>query len=139
MYRKPHQPGRSDNEPAQVCEAAGLLDITEYRLFELVFERWYGSQPDARWLERVFAGYLFRSRVPHLVRQLVREVRLGADSGTLDPVRYGIRVPSPSAAEQRRGRIFVAVFLCLGGLLFAMFYLAGLFPWLENCYFPPCY
>jgi hypothetical protein len=80
----------------EVLAASSLLQITEFHLFELAYERWFGRQPRERELEACFARYMFASHAPFWVRQYCRDVSIVDSKGLLDPRDFGVlprRVP----------------------------------------------
>ena len=123
-----------------VTQAAGLLDTTEYHLFDIAYLRWYGRPSDPRVLEDHFTDYMFKSIVPHWVRHLCREILERARAGRLRSGDYGVAPLRLSRRTVWRGRIYSLLML----LVLVLFLLAGgfyteLVPFLESCYFPPCY
>lgn len=72
-----------------VLDASAALEVTEFRLFELAWHRWFGSRPDRDRLENHFAAYMFAERVPLWVRNFARLI-LDLDArGELDPRAFG--------------------------------------------------
>lgn len=123
-----------------VSQAANLLDTTEYHLFGIAYLRWYGRPSDPQILEGYFTNYMFQSVVPHWVRHLCREILERARLGILRSVDYGVLPDRPPRPVVRRGRIYTIVMLLVLVLflLGAVFY-EGMAPFIESCYFPPCY
>ncbi len=122
-----------------LLDAVALLDISEFRLFELAYRAWYGKEAGARQLELDFADYMFRNRVPiwvrHYARGVVKQAAL-SQSGQFPLPRYQ---PADAAAIRRGLRVLL-------GLIFVLVFLivvSSLSPeWLQfgdECYFPPCY
>jgi len=67
--------------------ATRLLGTTEYRLFELAFQEWYGQIPQQCELERAFLAYIFSGEVPCWVRAYTRNtMQLCDDAGMSMPV-----------------------------------------------------
>ena len=73
-----------------VLVASSLLQITEFHLFELAYERWFGRQAKERELEAWFARYMFAAHAPCWVRQFCREVTTMESRGALDPLEFGV-------------------------------------------------
>ena len=73
-----------------VLAASAALQITEFRLFELAHERWFGQPAGAEEVEAAFTPYMFHHRVPHWVRQFAREVRDADRAGRLVPADFGV-------------------------------------------------
>lgn len=124
-----------------VLDASAALEVTEFRLFELAWRRWFGSHPNPARLEHHFAAYMFAERVPLWVRSFARLI-LDLDArGELDPRAFGVWQPLPSRRMRLLVRIYCAVFL----LLFLVIAAAALnlddqiLSFYRSCYFPPCY
>ena len=84
---------------ADVLESAGLLEVSEYRVFELAYAAWFstaGEAPDKKMFERAFFAYLYCDRVPPWVRAYTREIVQRADACTFDPADYGITYAPPT-------------------------------------------
>ena len=83
-----------DDEIAQdtrdVLEASSELQITEFRLFELAYFRWFGEYLSEERMERIYTGYMFQAIAPFWVRHFCREVLDHAKSGILDPAEFGV-------------------------------------------------
>lgn len=79
-----------------VLDASAVLEITEFRLFELAWRERFGSRPDQQHIERYFAAYMFADRVPHWVRSFARHILQLNAEGRLDPKAFGVwqRLPS---------------------------------------------
>jgi len=57
-----------------VLDTAALLDITEFRVFELAHVNWYGRRAQTRDIEPLFVDYMFNDIVPPWVAQFTRKV-----------------------------------------------------------------
>ncbi len=100
-----------------ILSASAILEITEFRLFELAYERWFGEPAAERDIERFFVGYMFRSIVPHWVRQFCREVLTLDAAGKLVPRDFGV-LPRPESQTmvQRGIRYFATVIFVVATL-----------------------
>jgi hypothetical protein len=96
-----------------VLAASALLQITEFHLFELAYQRWFGRQAKERELEACFAYYMFASHAPFWVRQYCRDVSIVESEGSLDPRDFGVLPRQISDTWVRRGMRHVAVLLLL--------------------------
>ena len=85
-----------------VLAASSLLQITEFQLFELAYERWFGRQAKERELEARFARYMFASCAPYWVRQFCRDVSIVSADGSLDPRDFGVLPREVSDTWARR-------------------------------------
>ena len=120
-----------------VLDTAAVLDITEFDVFRLAYRDWYGRCAAPRTIERWFAAYMFEAAVPPWVRQFTRRVlaqRQGRfQSADPDPAR------SRSGARIKGGVCLALLALALWVLIVAAGSGGHLLPFLDECYFPPCY
>ena len=86
-----------------VLSASCLLQITEFHLFELAYERWFGRPAREGELEECFARYMFAFRAPFWVRQYCRDVELTESRGTLNPRDFGVLPREVPDTWMRRG------------------------------------
>lgn len=88
-----------DSDDSQsVLELAGLLEISEFRLFQLAYVSWYGHPPDRHNLEWEFEAYMFYQKVPFWVRHFCRAAMIQARAGQFDPEKFGVH---PLSAGRR--------------------------------------
>lgn len=72
-----------------VRDAAAALRISEYDLFSLAYEKWWGERPTDAMLEPVFVQYLYEEAVPFYVRHFTRDVLDRWRRGALDRAAMG--------------------------------------------------
>jgi hypothetical protein len=129
----------------EVLSTSALLEISEYRVFQLAYERWHGSGAPARVMENIYARYMFKEEVPPWVRQYTREVLDLARTGQLDRAALGAEPDDvPDAESLAHGRRSLAITLVVLGILLYISLLSAtslqdLFPWVRDCLLPPCY
>ena len=97
----------------EVLAVSSLLQITEFHLFELAFERWFGRQAKEGGLEACFARYMFASHAPFWVRQFCRDVSAQDSDGSLDPRDFGVLPREVPDSWARRGLRHASVLLLL--------------------------
>ena len=73
----------------QVVGAANVLNVTEFRLFELAYRDWFGCSGLEGELEKVYALYWFTGLAPDWVRHYSRQVlalcrQIGHDAQVLE-------------------------------------------------------
>jgi hypothetical protein len=129
---------RMSRDVLVVLEAAARLDISEFELFRLAHERWFGGPIDDDRLEKLYLPYMFRDEVPVWVRHLARDI-LATTDDALDPADFGVRPRPLSMATYQRGlRLSLWVILVFGAFLTGAMTLAKLQS--EVCgLLPPCY
>ncbi len=123
-----------------VADTAGLLEITEFRVFQLAFGEWYGREIRDHEAEDYFTSFMYFDRVPFWVRRFCHKILDLHEAGNLNPRDYGI---VPERFEYRllrwavRGMtVILAIFIIL---LFLANTAGDLMPFIKECYFPPCY
>jgi hypothetical protein len=123
-----------------VLDAASLLEVTEFHLFELAYVDWFGRPGGTREVEPFFVKYMFQGIVPLWVRQFARKILGGEDEDHRQlAAELGIRPPEPPPPEVRKAVVYI---LSLVGVVTGMILLASmthLSPAIQGCYFPPCY
>lgn len=123
-----------------VLDAAALLDITEFELFRLAYERWHGAPVDEAVLESFFVAYMFNDVVPMWVRYFSRLVQRRSQLGTLDYKEFGVNLSMRTPQMVRRGvRFTVILVTVLATLVVLAETAAQLMNLGERCMFPPCY
>ncbi len=73
-----------------VINSADLLQISEFRFFQLAYSDWYGADISEKALEPIFTNYMLRETVPHWVRHLARIVISRSKEDALDPRDFNI-------------------------------------------------
>ena len=123
-------------EIAEVLECAALLEISEYRVFEMAHRAWFGAASDRARLERSFFAYLYCDRVPPWVRRFARGVAERGRAPGFDPAEYGVIHPPPQRTMMRLGvRYALWTAAAVTAVALAAHYAAEPF----GCMFPPCY
>ncbi len=130
-----------DADIVAVLDASSVMEVTEFRFFQLAYRDWHGRKASDQQIEQYFAAYMFAERIPSWVRSFARKIlQLHAD-GRLDPKTFGIWQRLPSARMRFFAKaymaalivIFIAITLSVYSLpeeVMAVF---------RQCYFPPCY
>ncbi len=62
------------NDAAAIEKAAERLRVDEFGCSALAHRHWFGADPGAKALERVFVAYLFRGEAPMWVRRISRGI-----------------------------------------------------------------
>ena len=103
-----------------VLDAAALLQVTEFRLFQIAYRYWHGRDTTEWSIERHFISYMFWSVVPFWVRQFCRRVLQSDAEGVLEPIDFGVE---QTPVDRSRYSIWVRA-LAVAGTLAGMFILA---------------
>ena len=103
-----------EQDTRDVLDASSELQITEFRLFELAYYRWFGERLSEQKIERFYTGYMFKASAPFWVRHFCREVMDHAAIGDLDPKQFGVYPVPVSDSRFNQGiRYGFAVFLII--------------------------
>jgi hypothetical protein len=123
-----------------VANTAGLLEITEFRLFQLAFGEWYGREIRDYEAEDYFTTFMYFDRVPFWVRRFCHKIQNLHEAGNLNPRDFGIK---PKRFEYGLLRWAITAVSIMVATLVVLIFLANtavdLMPFLKECYFPPCY
>ena len=103
-----------------VLDAAALLQVTEFCLFQMAYYQWHGRSTTERLIEQHFVSYMFWSVVPFWVRQFCRRVLAAEAAGALNPSEFGVE----RHAADPRPYVFWARAFAVGGALAGMLLLA---------------
>jgi hypothetical protein len=90
-----------------VSFVAGLLDISEFRLFEIAYLNWFGSEATRKAMDGFFGSYLKSGFVPFWLRNLLRRVICKHRKGNLTPSEFGVHRLCKSPAERKLGWFLV--------------------------------
>lgn len=103
-----------------VLDAAALLQVTEFCLFQIAYCHWHGRAATERLIEQHFVSYMFCSVVPFWVRQYCRRVLAADAGGALNPSDFGVE---RHTADLRPYAVWGRAF-AVGGALAGMLLLA---------------
>lgn len=109
----------TDDERVRI--SSRLLDISEFRFFQISYSRWYGSEISEKEIEPVFSDYMMNDLIPHWVRHFSREVFARYLQGDLDPNEYNIQCMGSPIEIQKRGRV-LPVFMTFIYLIFYLIF-----------------
>ncbi|MDY6953943.1 MAG: hypothetical protein SWE60_20760 [Thermodesulfobacteriota bacterium] len=101
------------NDAEAVSFVAGLFDISEFRLFEMAYVHWFGSEATKKTMEGFFGRYLKTGLVPFWLRDMVRKIIYRHRKGDLTPGEFGIHRPCVAPSERRLGWVLVGLFSVL--------------------------
>jgi hypothetical protein len=96
-----------------VSFAAGLLEISEFRLFEIAYKDWFGIEATRKAMDGFFGSYLKSGLLPFWLRNTVRKIIFEHRKGNLTPGRFGIDQPCLSRSRRRLGWFLVGLFYFL--------------------------
>ncbi len=101
----------------RVESSSRLLQISEFRFFQLAYSRWYGSGISEKNMEHIFADYMLKDEVPHWARHFARQVLSRYFQGLLDPHEYNIECILPPH-KFKDSKVFITIFMILIYLIF---------------------
>lgn len=109
-------------EQWDLLEAAALLQVTEFRVFEMAYKDWYGAAPRHYVMEQYFRDYMFHQVIPAWVSHFARRIVALGQAGDLDPREFGVYQRLPSRRMIRIGQVYAAMLLVAFLLLVYMAY-----------------
>ena len=121
-----------------VLNASGILEITEFELFGIAYERWYGKPAGDIIIEPFFNNYMFHDLVPFWVREFARLVLRLDQEGILDPRRLGIQPLPYEAGVAAKGVRYFPIATILVAALIITAELTDIVADIR-CFLPPCY
>ncbi|MGF1475379.1 MAG: hypothetical protein ACFB6S_07435 [Geminicoccaceae bacterium] len=131
---------RFDPDVVDVLQTAAVLEVTEFELFRLAYQWWFGNEITDTSLERYYLPYMFKDSVPSFVRQFIRHVKDREEAGRLDKEALGIKPHVVTMDMYNRGvRYLLWIVVIMGTLLTGAMAIAEFSPWLSGCTLPPCY
>lgn len=80
-----------DNEAKLIGFAASALQISEYELFRLAYQKWYGRTISDNRLDSLFKDYLNSCTAPFWVNDFARKAYEKFQAGELNYKDYGIK------------------------------------------------
>jgi len=132
-----------ENMPLDVQETldvAGILQITEFQVFQYAYARWFGEVPERETLEPYFAAYMFNELVPPWVRQFTRWAMELYEKGELELGMFDIyRTPVTQEMITTGMRYAVTLVVTFVTLVVLVLSSDPLMAMAKGCYFPPCY
>lgn len=122
-----------------VLDVAAILQIREFDVFQVAYRWFYGRPSNEEQIERHFVLYMFKSVVPHWVRQFTRAALDLNAQGRLDPTEFGIdRLPSATPQSVASGLRYTVILASTVALLILMAEATTKLLKLK-CVLPPCY
>ncbi len=96
-----------------VAVSASLLQVSEFKCFQVAYEQWFGHELDEQSMESIFSTYLKELTVPHWVRHLTRKVFYLEVQGNLNPENFNIIRPENNRKDRIRGICYSALMLVI--------------------------
>ncbi len=97
-------------EIQRVLDTSAILQISEFEVFRLSYDRWFGTPADDGLIEPFFCDYMFQMVVPSWVNHFTRKVLDLYKKDQLDPASFGI-LPKPFSNSAARMGIQIAVII----------------------------
>ena len=96
-----------------VAVSASLLQVSEFKCFQVAYEQWFGHELDEQSMENIFFTYLKELSVPHWVRHFTRKVFYLEVQGNLNPEDFNIIRPVTTRRDRIRGICYSALMLTI--------------------------
>ncbi len=98
---------KANPDSDSVGRAAGILQVSEFEIFELAHSLWFGKSASSEQTEDLFSGYMHRGLVPYWVRDMARKVIARCGGGMCDPEEFGVHVPEPDPETKTIGKLYI--------------------------------
>lgn len=108
--------GRKDDsckDLIAVAVSASLLQVSEFKCFQIAYAQWFGYELDEQSMENIFSTYLKELSVPHWVRHFTRKVFSLEVQGILDPKEFNIFNPANTRRNRIHGICYTALLLAI--------------------------
>jgi hypothetical protein len=96
-----------------VAVSASLLQVSEFKCFQVAYEQWFGHELDEQSMENIFSSYLMELTVPHWVRHFTRKVFYLEVQGNLNPEEFNIVRPKNTRKDRIRGICYSVLMLAI--------------------------
>jgi len=96
-----------------VAVSASLLQVSEFKCFQIAYSQWFGHELDEQSMENIFSTYLKELSVPHWVRHFTRKVFYLEVQGKLNPEEFNIFRPVNTRKDRIRGICYSALMLAI--------------------------
>lgn len=115
MFFNKNTPGGDDAE--QVYYVASVLNVSEFRLFELAYDDWFGESGSEGFLEAAYMSYVVCGATPIWVRNYTRKTRqLCDEAGMYLP--QAVALPDSHPVLNRENAIILSGMFLILLLLF---------------------
>ena len=105
------------NEVEAVRFVAQFLEVSEYEVFQMAFNDWYGKRMDNRTMDYRFENYLDEDIVPYWVWLFTKDVIEKYETDQVDPAVYGIEPMVLTRSQKNIGWLII-----IGISIFALLY-----------------
>lgn len=122
-----------------VLRATSLLGISEFELFTIAYNQWYGEGASEEVIEKFFIPYMFNDKVPPWVRHFAQNIMTLDSQGLLDPRDFGIVRRTLSPEDARRGWRYMLLPIAVSAAFIVMAKVLAESYGVVSCLLPPCY
>ena len=105
------------NDGEKVEISSRLLQMSEFKFFQLAYSWWYGRDISEKNMESIFADYMLKNEVPHWVRHFARQILSEYSHGVHDLHEFGIECIIPPR-ELKDKKVFITIFMIVVYLFF---------------------
>lgn len=96
-----------------VAVSASLLQVSEFKCFQIAYAQWFGHELDERSMEGIFSAYLKDLTIPHWVRHFTRKVFHLEVQGKLNPEDFNIERPGNTRKTRIQGVCYSLLMLII--------------------------
>ena len=105
-----------DDETKLIGLVSGILQISEYEIFRIAYQRWFDHAISEKRLDSLFKDYLMSGLAPYWVNDFARKAHEKFLAGELDYKDYGITRRVCDRKTKIKGWIIITFLLILMSL-----------------------
>ncbi len=131
--------GKDDNDLKGVVDTASALNVSEFEVFCLAYQNWFGHTADMGEIDAVFGRYMDTTMAPMWVRDFTRRVQEMREENQLDAAAFNIEAPPPTTywTAFLGGMAFASMIMIIALLVYLVLHAEDAA--MVGCQFPPCY
>jgi primase-polymerase (primpol)-like protein len=102
-----------DDETKLIGLVSGILQISEYEIFRIAYQRWFDHAISEKRLDSLFKDYLMSGLAPYWVNDFARKVHEKLKAGELNYKDYGIKRRVCDHRTRVKGWIIISFLIIL--------------------------
>jgi hypothetical protein len=95
------------SDVSTVLDAAALLDTSEFNIFTIGYNKWFGENASIKAIENYYAAYMYNAVVPYWARHFARTIIQLSNTGRLNPNNFIEEKTLVSKKSIQIARIFI--------------------------------
>ena len=103
----------SPESTESIVQAASVLQVSEYKVFELAYKMWFAREPDDEQIASKFGAYVDGGPAPYWVRDFSRKVVSACDGDSCDLEFFGVERPEVDPDMRDMGQWYVIMLIIM--------------------------